>query len=442
MRARFQLNNLARRTVTLILLAGSLGVAGGVASPAAADPGHLVRGRLLPVPAAGPGAQLTVTAVDVSPRGVVAGTAHVVTTNPDGTQSTADTPQRWAKVPHTGWQRQQLTLPAGATSGTVAGLTDRGEAAGEVTLDGATRAARWSVGGRSATLIGEAGSRVSAVGPSGPWGVFTGFTNPNNIFAGNSESVTRDGTRTALNGTPELDAGYRRWVSAVPDPDTALVWVVDGIGRGINSRPVLWQGGATVRLPVFSPALLEPACVSRLQSDGSVIASGYNVEAGIPSFVLVRHVGGVPGTDLVLSRATGPGRRISGISCESGRASNGLAADGGIAGYVNDADGRRAAYWNAADVLTVVPLEAGEQSATGVAAAAGGRMVIQARGDDGSTGLSLWRDGVRTPLSAPAGWSVASVVELTEAGLLIANVRDAAGTVRPAAWDLTWWTRR
>jgi hypothetical protein len=31
---------------------------------------------------------------------------------------------------------------------------------------------------------------------------------------------------------------------------------------------------------------------------------------------------------------------------------------------------------------------------------------------------------------------VTSVVELTEAGLLVANVRAAAGTVRPAAWQL------
>jgi len=430
--------------IALTLLASALCVAGGAVSPAAAaaGPGHLLRGKLLPVPAAGPGVQLTVTAVDISPRGVVAGIAHAVTTNPDGTQSTVDTPQRWVRIPRVGWQRQRLALPMGATSGKVVGLTDLGEAAGEVTLDGVSRAARWSAGGRSATLIGGAGSRINAVGPAGPWAVFTGVTNPNNIFVGNVELVTRDGVRTPLSGTPELDAGYLRSVSTVAGPDLALVWVLGGIGQGTNSRPVVWQGGATVRLPVFSTVFLGSACISRLRADGSIAASGYNVEAGVPSYVLVRHVGGVPGTDIVLSRATGPGQQTGGISCESGRPSQGLAPDGGVAGYVNDADGRRAAYWNADSVATVVPLEAGEQSATGVVAAGGGRMVIRAQGDDGSTRLSLWRDGVRTPLSAPRGWSVDSVLELSESGLLIANVRDAAGTVRPAAWDLAWWTQR
>lgn len=394
------------------------------------------------MPAAGPGEQLTVTAIDVSPRGVVAGTAHVVTTNPDGTRSVVDVPQRWVRMPRAGWQRQRLALPAGATSGIVAGLTDRGEAAGEVTLDGVSRAARWSVGGRSATLIGGAGSRVNAVGRYGPWAVFTGFTNPNNIFVGDVELVTRAGVRTPLSGTPELDAGYLRSASTVGGPDLALVWVLGGIGRGITSRPVLWQAGATVRLPVLSSGILGSACVSRLRADGSVAASGYSIEAGLPNLLLVRHVGGVPGTDVVLARATQPGQQIGGITCESGRPSNGLAPDGGIAGYVQDADGQRAAYWNAANVRTVVPLAAGERSATGVVAANGGRMVIRTEGDDGSIRLSLWRDGVRKQLSAPAGWSVVSVVELTESGLLIANVRDAAGTVRPASWDLAWWVRR
>jgi hypothetical protein len=394
-----------------LLLAGAL----AVPAPAPAAP---PTGRLLPVPDPATG----VTAVDVSPYGVVAGT-------------TADgRPQRWARVPRAGWLRQALALPAGATAGTVSGLTDRGEAGGAVTVDGVSRAVRWSVDGRSATLIGADRSQVSAVGPRGPWGVST--TGPE-IISGEAELVRRDGSRTPLRGTPELDAGYRPAVGSIGGPDTALVWVVAGIGQGTNTRPVLWHNGATVRLPVVSAVFFQPACVSRVRPDGSVVAGGYTIDGGSPSLVMVRHVGGAPGTDVELARGSAPGQPYAGISCTPGLTSNTLASDGGIAGFRVGADGRRsAAYWSPADVMTVVPPEPGERSATGVAVASGGRMVILAEGDDGSTRLSLWRAGVRTPLAAPAGWTVASVVELTDAGLLVANVRDAAGTVRPAAWHL------
>ena len=427
----------ARRTITSIFLACALGAVGGVVvSPAAAfASGHAVRGRLLPVPAAGPGRQLTVTAVDATPRGVVAGTVHVTTTNPDGTQSASDLPQRWVPIPRGGWLRQRIALPAGATSGTVTGLTDRGEAGGAVTLDGVSRAARWSADGRSATLIGDAGSRVSAVGPNGPWGVFTGGGTV--VLQGGSELVTRGGARTQLSGTAELDAGYNRTVSSIGGPGIALVWVINGIGRGTTGRPVLWQQGATVLLPVIDVVLLTPACVSPVQADGSVVASGYSVTAGTVSFVLVRHVGGVPGTDVVLSRATASGQPLGSLTCGSSRMSDSLATDGGVAGFISDADGQHAAYWNAANVATVVPLAAGEESATGVAVARGGRMVIQAKDADGTAHLSLWRDGIRTPLPAPDGWTVTSVVELTDAGLLVANVQNTTGTVRPAVWNLT-----
>src|SRR4051794_19785572 len=95
-----------------------------------------VLGRLLPVPAVPPGTILSVTAVDANPRGVVAGTAQLRTTAPNGTPSIASTPQRWARVPGLGWRRQQLALPAAAESGTVVGLTDLGEGGGTVVTGG------------------------------------------------------------------------------------------------------------------------------------------------------------------------------------------------------------------------------------------------------------------------------------------------------------------
>ncbi|MGK5683396.1 hypothetical protein [Actinoplanes sp. URMC 104] len=390
----------------LAIVAVPLLVAGGVSAPAAPP----LRGELLPAPAG----VASVTAVDVSPFGVVAGTA-------DGL------PQRWARAPRGGWLRHQLALPEGATSGTVAGVTDLGEAAGAVTVGGASRAVRWSVSGRSATLV--PGIRVDAVGPTGPWGVFTGGAEP----LGESDLVARDGTRTPLRGTPELDAGYRRTVASVGGPRTALVWVTDGIGRGITARPVLWRDGATLRLPVVSSFLLSPACVSRVLPDGSVVASGYSNDGGTIAYQLVKHVGGVPGTDVVLGRATASGQPVAGLTCDTTQTSaNTLASDGGVAGRVD----QQAAYWTPGGEVQLVPLAEGERSATGVAAASGGRMVIRSEGEDGTVRLSLWQAGVRTALAAPEGWSVSAVVELTDAGLLVAQVSNADGTVRPAAWRI------
>ncbi|MEU8239537.1 hypothetical protein AB0C07_14945 [Actinoplanes missouriensis] len=385
-----------------------------------------LRGELLPVPA-GTDRQTSVRAVDVSPSGVVAGNAL------DSASST-ELPLRWAPAGPAGWWRQRLALPAGATSGHVSGLTDAGEAAGSVTL-GDTRAVRWSRDGRSSTLLSAEPSAVTAVGPDGPWAVAT--VDPAIPIGGEAELVSRDGARTPVRGTPELDNGYRRTVGSVGGPVTALVWVGDGIGQGATTSPVLWRAGGSVRLPVVGSYFLGPACVSRVQADGSVVYSGYQSSGGTVAWVLARHAGGVPGAEVTLSRATAAGQPTAGLTCAAGDGgTDALAADGGIAGYVSDADGRRAAFWDAAGERTVVPLAAGEQSASGVAVATGGRMAVLADLGDGAAALSLWDDGVRTRLSAPAGWTVTAVVELTDAGLLVADVRNAAGVVRPAVWNL------
>jgi hypothetical protein len=418
------------RSVLPVLLSATVIVASG-AAPAAASPApDPVLATLMPVPAG----QLTVTAVDAAPLGVIAGTASVQVTNPDGTVSTVSTPQRWARVPRLGWVRQPLALPDGATSAVVDGLTNATEAAGRVTVDGVSRAVRWSASGLSSTLIGDAATGVTAVGPHGPWGVATDTAQL--PASGYAELVTRDGTRTLLAGTPELDAGYRRTVGSIGGPATALVWVTDGVGMGTTARPVLWVGGATQRLPVVSSYFLRSACVSPVLADGSVVSSGYTIDGGTVALVMVRHVGGVPGTNVELSRATAAGQPVAGLACTSGFKPDNLAADGGIAGFVTDADGTRAAYWNADNERTLVPLAAGERSAKGVAVANGGRMVIQAEAEDGSVRLSLWHNGVLRSLTTPDGWAVSSVVELTDHRLLVANVRDASGAVRPAVWEL------
>ncbi|MBM2615102.1 hypothetical protein JIG36_05945 [Actinoplanes sp. LDG1-06] len=380
--------------------------AGGLAAPAPLT----IRGELLPLPAGAASG----TAVDVSPLGVVAGTAQ-------------ELPQRWVELPRVGWVRQPLALPEGATAGTVTGVTDLGAAAGAVTVDGSSRAARWSLDGRSAALV--PGTRVDAVGPRGTLGVYTAGAEP----MGESDLVARDGGRIPLRGTAELDAGYRRTVASVGGPATAVVWVTDGIGKGTTARPVLWRAGATLRLPVFSSFLLSTACVTRVLPDGTVVSSGYSNDGGTIAFVLTKHVGGVPGTDVELSRATQTGGQFASLTCDSTQSSrNALATDGGIAGNVQ----QQAAYWNPAGEVRLVPYAEGERASTGVAAATGGRMIVRAEHEDGTLSYSSWRAGVRTPLTAPEGWSIASVVELTDAGLLVANVRNADGVLRPAAWHL------
>jgi hypothetical protein len=411
--------------LTSVLVAGSLSAAPAPA-PAA------VRGELLPGPAGG---QISARAVDVSPLGVVGGNTLETITGPDGTTSSVELPQRWIPAPGSGWLRQQLTLPAGVTSGSVAGLTDAGEAAGSV-MRVSAHAARWPITGRSTTQLSDSPSTVTAVGPNGPWGVST--FDPDNPLQGEAELVNRAGVSTPLRGTPDLDTGIRRSVGSVGGPGTAVAWVHSGFGRGATAQAVLWRNGATLRFPVVSSYTLGPACTSRVQADGSTVYSGFGHENGVFALVLVRHVGGVPGTDVVLTRATAADQPRGSLVCTPGAAINTLASDGGVAGYLIHGGEHRAAHWDAANTMTSAPLDDGEVFAAGVAAASGNRMVISARHEDGTNRLSLWDDGVRTPLTAPRGWNVTplSVIELTDAGLLVANVQNAAGVVRPAAWRL------
>ena len=155
---------------------------------------------------------------------------------------------RWLPLPGAGWRRQALALPDGATAGSVFALTELGEGAGSVVLDGADHAVRWSFDGRTATTIGPPGSRAHAVGPLGTWGVNRETPSPPPFYAGETELVSRTGERTPLTGTPELDQGARRQTGSVGGPSTALVWVVSGFGWGTTARFVLYRDGATLDL--------------------------------------------------------------------------------------------------------------------------------------------------------------------------------------------------
>jgi hypothetical protein len=397
-----------------------------------------VRGIPLPVPRAAAGQTVTVTVPDITPGGVVGGTIVVVTQAADGSQTSISTANRWLRTAG-GWRRQQLAQPSDTRTATVSGLTNAGEAAGSLTdAAGQSRAVRWSVSGRSTVTLGEPNSNVTAVGPNGPWGVHT--TEPGGIVTGDSELVDRDGGRTLLRGTPELDAGYDRTVLSLAGPRTAIVGVRDGIGRGTTVRPVLYRDGATLALPVFFSFFVGPTCVSQVQPDGSVVYSGLRVIDGVPQAVLARHVGGVPGQEIPLEPAGTADTTSGWLGCPTNGVSDHLAADGGVAGVLQQPSSagstRQAAYWNADGVRTLVPLQAGEQSSTGAAVATGGRMVIQSETATGPT-LSLWRNGARTPLTLPTGWKPSQVIEFTDTGLILAVATDTSGASRPVVWDVS-----
>jgi hypothetical protein len=256
---------------------------------------------------------------------------------------------------------------------------------------------------------------------------------------GSSELVDRAGRRTPLTGTPELDAGYDRTVLSLAGPRTALIGVRDGVGRGTYVTPVIYRDGATLALPVVFSFMGGTTCLSPVQPDGSMVYSGIRVVGGVPQSVFVRHVGGVPGQDVPIADVGTIGSPSATLGCDQNGVFDRLAADGGVAGTVPVPAGtgwvNQGAYWDASGARTLVPLGPGERSSVGVAVATRGRMIVRAETDAGSR-LSLWRRGVRTPLTLPSGWTGGAIVEFTDTGLLVGTASDAAGLTRPVVWDL------
>jgi len=150
-------------------------------------------------------------------------------------------------------------------------------------------------------------------------------------------------------------------------------------------------------------------------------------------------VGGVPGQDIRLEPDGTAETAWGSLGCPSNGVFDNLAVDGGVAGVLHPPSSAgsagQAAYWDANGVRTLVPLEAGEQSSAGVAVATRGRMVIRAETAAGPT-LSLWRNGTRTPLTLPAGWTPGQVTEFTDTGLVLGMASDPAGTSRPVVWNV------
>jgi hypothetical protein len=409
----------SRRPLALATLAGLLAatLTPTLASPAVAADAAPVPPVLLPA------GQPVTAAVDISPSGVVVGTSAAQLEG-------APTGQQWTPTAR-GWTRRALAVPPGTTSTRVAGVTDRGEAGGSTYADpGPSVPTRWSVAGRNPVALAPSGS-TAAVG-AGQWLITRGDGGP---IGGTASIVGRDGTTTPITGVGGGSVGGL----SVAGPRTALVSSVNGIGQGATSTPVVWENGVARALPVFASYWFGAACASTVQADGSAAYSGYALnEGGDPP--LVRRIGvlrgGVDGQDAPLQLPAGATRADIGDDC-SARGDT-LSADGWVVGHADSAAGRDAVAWRPDGTPVVPERRADETEAAAAAVSTGGGAVLRVATAGGSR-LYHWRDGVRTPLTLPAGWDVAEVLELTDTGYVLANLtRVVNGTERhrPAVWRL------
>ena len=403
-----------------------LGLATSPATAAAAPGPAPVVGTLLPVPDGAPeGRAYSAVAVDVDPRGVVVGQTSLVTP-PYESEGAQAVPQRWTPGTRR-WTRTALALPAGG-SATVTGSGNLGDVGGTVVVGEQYRAARWDAAGR-VQLVGPVTSRVTAVAPDGTVAVFTpGAGGP----TGTPELVGPDGGRTSVTG-PDLPATGSGPVLTVADRRTAVGSIPTGTFPDLGTRAVLWRSGATAVLPGTAAGLAPADCLSQVRPGGTLVQAYAEAGQGLVS----RHLGGVPGRDVIVDRGpqTGP---LPSLDCRNPRRA--AAPDGGIAGSLTTDGVSRPAYWDPRGVRTDIPLAPGWYDARGTAAASGRRMAIRYQDDNGQ-GVSFWHGGRQTPLALPAGWSLdfdRGPVELTDRGLLVGNARDeTTGVYRPITWNLT-----
>jgi hypothetical protein len=384
----------------------------------AAGAATAVTGTLLPVPN-----QPNVRAVDVNELGVIVGNA-----GPGDTSTAGVTGHRWAYVKDR-FLRQQLASPSGSNGVNITGVNRFGEPAGTAGTGedySSFRAVRWPVTGFKPVYLAEANSRVSAVGDN-TWGVAQPI---NDSISGTAEIVARDGT-----STPANDLGGRiNTVDQIGGPNTALVSSISGAGQGSSGSAAVYQSGAVKRLPVTASFFFGGVCTSTMRADGTVAYSGTEItnQEGQISFRshLAIHRGGAPGAEEELST----GDRTGFLGCSG---SDTLASDDTVAGYLtsNGTLPEEAAVWRGG-VKTDLGVPAGFTRSRAVAAATGGRVVVVATddNDDYRQAAFLYRNGVTTPLTVPSGWSLSNIVELTDRGLVVGNVQNADGKVRPIAW--------
>jgi hypothetical protein len=401
----------SRRSFAAASLAGLVAAFLPSAAATAAAP---VRGVLLPAD------QPIVEAVDVSPGGVVVGTQAVSQGGPTAAQV-------WAPGAGRAWVRRPLAVPDGVSPSRVSGVTDSGEPGGYIGSGSAGTAHRWSADGRVATALAPAQSATSAVGPD-EFLVNVG----NALTAGQVAVVTRDGTTTPITGIPgRAVAGV-----SMAGPQTALLSSTDGVGQQAAGTPYVWESGVAQALPIFQSFTYGTGCLSDIQPDGSVAFSGAHREAdGTVTGRLGVLRGGVGGEETSLQVPADA--YAAGLDAGCYR-NDLLSPDGWVIGSASwyAPRGSEPVVWRPDGTPVLPALRAGESNATAMAVASGGRVVIRAYTSQGQR-LFHWRDGVRTPLTIPAGWSVSDVVELTDTGYVLANlarVVDDVTQTRPAVW--------
>jgi hypothetical protein len=86
--------------------------------------------------------------------------------------------------------------------------------------------------------------------------------------------------------------------------------------------------------------------------------------------------------------------------------------------------------------VTVIPFEPGDECTRAIAVATSGRILLEVDKVEGSPRrFAIWRNGVRRPLTTPAGWCAYPPVELTETGVVLTDVLSPGGaTRRPITW--------
>jgi hypothetical protein len=403
----------SRRSLAAAALTGLISATlSSAATPAAAA--APVRGVLLPAE------QTIAEAVDISPSGVVVGTQATA-------QGAPTAGQVWTPDSGRAWARRPLAVPDGVSPSRVAGVTDSGEAGGYVGSGTAATAHRWSADGQVATPLAPAQSATSAVGPD-TWLVNLGDP----LFASQTAVVARDGTTTRITGIPgRAVAGV-----SMAGPQTALLSSTDGAGQQTVGTPYVWEAGVAQALPIFQSFTYGTGCLSAIQPDGSVAYSGpvRQPDGSVTSRLGVLR-GGVGGQDTSLEVPAGAYAADLDAWCYRHDL---LSADGWAIGSASwyAPRGTEPVVWRPDGTAVSPELRDDESNARAVAVATGGRVVIEATTAAGDR-LFLWRDGVRTPLRLPSGWSVSDVVELTDTGYVLANLTRIVDDVvqsRPAVW--------
>lgn len=391
------------------------GLASAALAPAVGPPIAAVN---LPVPAVPPGGQGFFSVTGATAGGVLSGSAEVSVLLPDGTLDLRRSAVRWRRDAQGRWVRRTLPLPAGASQPYTAGIDASGAVAGGAVVGGVNRVLVWPATG-APRVVGPAGASSTAVGPDGTVGVAV-------PVAG---GLTGAGLLPPGGALTLLDGGATAVVLSVGGPSLAVTQSTTPGGQA-TATVSYWNAGAQKVLAALGPVDRVIPCPSRVRTDGALVwTRGVRTAAGVRPFPQ-RHTGAVPGTETRLGTRGGTG--FTGCLGDDT-----FAADG-TAGGASTAPGGAtlATVWRGTRP-TALPLQAGETDSTVVAVASGGRAVVLAGTAAGDPTLYAWSGAGVRPLTVPAGWQLAELVDYADSGLVVANLEPfGGGELRPVVWQV------